>query len=161
MFTLLAAVSTWLIGAEKKETSSAKTSTHEHKIFTPADTQWGEAPAGLPPGAQMAVLDGDPTKPGLFTVRLKTPAGYKIPPHTHPSAELVTCISGSARIGMGEKLDEAAAKEVAPGTFVVLPAGMAHFAMMNVETVVQIHGQGPFKIKYVNPADDPRNVKKE
>jgi quercetin dioxygenase-like cupin family protein len=109
----------------------------------------------------MAVLDGDPGKLGSFTVRLKAPAGYKIAPHTHPTTERVTGISGTARLGMGEKFDETSAKEVAPGTFVVLPAKMAHFAMFPEESIIQIQSEGPFKIKYVNPADDPRNAKKQ
>ena len=147
-----------IAAAPKGETAKA-TPTAEHKVVTPADIQWGEAPPGLPPGAKMAVLDGNPTAAGSFTVRLKTPAGYKIPPHTHPTAERVTGISGTARIGMGEKFDESAAHEIAPGSFVVLPANMAHFASMAEETIVQIQSEGPFQIKYVNPADDPRSKK--
>jgi quercetin dioxygenase-like cupin family protein len=151
---------TLVMTAAEREKEKASAATSEHKIVAPAELKWGDAPPGLPPGGQMAVLDGDPTKPGMFTVRLKAPAGYKIPPHTHPTAELVTGISGSVRLGMGEKFDESAAKEVAPGTFAVLPAGMAHFAFMKEESILQIHGQGPFEIKYVNPADDPRQAKK-
>jgi quercetin dioxygenase-like cupin family protein len=160
LFTLVAAISTWLIAKETDKSTAKPAAASEHKVVTPADLQWGDAPPGLPPGAKMAVLDGDPTKPGSFTVRLKAPAGYKIAPHTHPTTERVTGISGSARLGMGEKFDETSAKEVAPGTFVVLPAGMAHFASFPEESIIQIHSEGPFKIKYVNPADDPRNAKK-
>jgi quercetin dioxygenase-like cupin family protein len=159
LFIAVVAVSTWVVATAQKETSKA-TATTEHKIVTPADVQWGDAPPGLPPGAKMAVLDGDPNKAGSFTVRLKTPANYKIPPHTHPTAERVTGISGMARIGMGEKLDETAAREIGPGTFALLPPNMAHFAIMAEETVVQIQSEGPFQINYVNPADDPRNAKK-
>jgi quercetin dioxygenase-like cupin family protein len=104
----------------------------------------------------MAVLDGDPTKPGLFTVRLQSPAGYKIPPHTHPTAEHVTVISGTMHLGMGEKFDESAGHELPPGGFAVMPKKMAHFAWSTEDTVIQIHGMGPFQINYVNPADDPR-----
>jgi quercetin dioxygenase-like cupin family protein len=160
---ILTAVVFVIAAAEKenKETSKAAgTATPEHKILAASDLKWADAPPSLPPGAKMAVLDGDPNKPGSFTVRLKAPAGYKIPPHTHPTAERVTGISGTARLGMGEKFDEAAAHEVAPGSFVVLPAGMAHFAWSPDESIVQIHSEGPFQIKYVNPADDPRNAKK-
>ena len=108
----------------------------------------------------MAVLQGDPTKKGPFTVRLQAPAGYKIPPHTHPSAEHVTVISGALHLGMGDKFDETAGHELATGAFAVLPAGMKHFAWSSSESIVQIHSQGPFAIKYVNPTDDPRNTKK-
>ena len=153
--------------AEEKETSKASAkgkaeaaAPAEHKLLTPSELQWGAAPAGLPAGSQLAVMEGDPTKSGPFTVRMKSPDGYKIMPHTHPTAEHVTVISGTLRLGMGEKFDETAARELPVGGFAVLPAGMAHFAATTGETIVQIHGQGPFKIKYVNPADDPRNAKK-
>ena len=161
LFVATAAISSWVLATGQEESVPSKAAAKtEHKIVTPADIQWGDAPAGLPPGAKLAVLDGDPNKSGSFTVRLKTPAGYKIPPHTHPTAERVTGISGTARIGMGEKFDETTAHEIAPGSFVVLPANMAHFASMTDETIVQIQSEGPFQIKYVNPTDDPRNVKK-
>jgi quercetin dioxygenase-like cupin family protein len=159
LFSIVLTAAALVIAAAPKQPSKA-TAITEHKIVTPADIQWGDAPAGLPPGAKLAVLDGDPNKPGSFTVRLKTPVGYKIPPHTHPTAERVTGISGTARIGMGEKFDEATAHEIAPGSFVVLPPNMAHFASMTDETIVQIQSEGPFQIKYVNPTDDPRNIKK-
>ena len=99
----------------------------------------------------MAVLAGDPTKKGPFTVRMQAPAGYKIPPHTHPTAENLTVISGTFNIGTGDKFDEAAGKALETGGF---------YAWSTTETVLQIHGKGPFEIKYVNPADDPRNAKK-
>jgi quercetin dioxygenase-like cupin family protein len=108
----------------------------------------------------MAVLEGDPGKKGPFTVRLQAPAGYKIPPHTHPTAERVTVISGALHLGMGDKLDEAAGQELAAGSFAVMPAGMKHFAWATDETVIQISSMGPFAIKYVNLADDPRKAKK-
>ena len=133
----------------------------EHKVVSPNDLQWGDAPPSLPPGAKMAVLDGDPTKPGSFTIRMKAPAGYKIPPHTHPTAERLTVISGSFKAGMGEKFDEANMHEMGPGGFVSLPAGMKHFAMSNAESIIQINSEGPFQINYVNPNDDPRNAKKQ
>ena len=125
------------------------------------EVQWGDAPPSLPPGIKIAVLDGDPNKAGSFTVRLQMPAGYRIPPHTHPTTERVTGISGNARLGMGEKFDKSSAKDVIPGTFVVLPAGMTHFGYATEESVLQIQSEGPFKIKYINPSDDPRNAKKQ
>jgi quercetin dioxygenase-like cupin family protein len=145
------------IVAQEKTTTAT---TSEHKVILPNELQWGDAPPSLPAGAKMAVLDGDPTKPGSFTIRLKAAAGYRVPPHTHPTAERVTVISGSFRIGMGDKLDDASAQEMAPGSFVVLPAGMKHFAASNTESVVQINSEGPFQINYLNPSDDPRNAKK-
>ena len=115
LVTVIAAVSTWVVATAQKESEKAatkpatKSAASEHKIVTPGELQWGDAPAGLPAGAKMAGLDGDPNKRGSFTVRLKAPAGYKILPHTHPTAERVTGISGTARLGMGERFDEATA----------------------------------------------------
>jgi len=117
--------------------------------------QWMSAPSALPKGAQMSVMSGDPTKAGSFTIRLKAPAGYKIPAHSHPTAERVTVISGDFHCGMGDKLDEAKADKLGSGGFVDLPAKMNHFAFMSTETVVQIDSDGPFAITYANPADDP------
>jgi hypothetical protein len=149
--------------AAEQKTQESKTSGAEadakHVLLTPADLQWGEAPPGLPAGAKLAVLEGDPTKKGPFTIRLQMPDGYKIMPHTHPTAEKVTIISGIGFLGMGGKFDEAGAKQMEPGAFAIMPAGMQHFAFAKGETIVQISGKGPFEIKYVNPADDPRQTK--
>ena len=93
-------------------------------------------------------------------MRLKAPDGYKVAPHTHPTTERLTIISGTLHLGTGDKLDEVAAREMAPGSFAVLPTGMKHFAWTTGESIVQIQSEGPFKIKYVNPTDDPRNAKK-
>lgn len=134
-------------------------STAPHQIFLPSDLQWTDAPPGLPSGAKMAVLDGDPTKKGSFTVRLQAPDGYRVSPHTHPTAERITVITGMFHVGMGDKFEESAGRELPPGGFVVLPAGMSHYAWVSGETVIQIQSEGPFQIKYVNPADDPRTRK--
>ena len=117
--------------------------------------KWGPAPSVLPKGGQMAGLSGDPGKAGPFTVRLKMPAGYKIPSHQHPHSERVTVISGELRFGTGDKLDEDRAQKLGPGGFVDLPANVNHYAFAAVETVIQISAEGPFGIKYGNPADDP------
>src|SRR5438105_1024820 len=155
----LAAVAAQKKDASKKSTESA--TSEQHVVLNPADLKWGDAPPGLPPGAKMAVLAGDPTKKGLFTVRLQTPTGYKVPPHTHPTSEHITVISGTFYIGTGDKFDEATGKELGAGSYMVMPAGMKHYAWTPAEAIIQVHGMGPFVIKYVNPADDPRNAKKE
>lgn len=129
---------------------------HHHTVV-PADAiKWGPAPASLPPGAQAAVLLGSPGKEGPFVLRLKFPAGFVVPPHRHSKDEFVTVISGGFGITAGEKVDRAAVKALPAGSFVHLPAGMAHYAVMAVETVVQINGVGPFDVVYVDPKDDPR-----
>lgn len=121
-----------------------------------ADLKWGPAPAVFPAGAQMAVLSGDPGKPGVFVVRLKMPAGYKIPAHHHPTDEYVTVISGDLSLGMGDKLDPARAAKLAPGGFAMAGAKMNHFALSSGGAVVQVSAEGPFAMTYVNAADDPR-----
>ena len=117
---------------------------------------WGPAPAFLPPGAQIAVLEGDPTAAGTFTIRLKLPNGYKIPPHTHPTVENVTVLSGTFRAGMGTAFDDAKLTDLGRDAFVSIPAEHAHYAMARGETVVQVHGLSPFVLTYVNPADATR-----
>ncbi len=131
-----------------------------HQVFNAADLKWSPAPPGLPAGAEMAVLSGNPGASGAFTVRLKAPAGYTIKPHTHPTVERVTVISGDFKVGMGEKMDEAGMKKLAAGGYVVLPPNMAHYAKSDSQSIVQVDSEGPFQINYVNPADDPRGDKK-
>ena len=128
-----------------------------HVMYTGGDLKWGDGPASLPPGAKAAALEGNPKDAGLFTMRLKLPANYKVSPHWHPADEHVTVISGTFYMGMGDKFDEASVKELPAGSFVVMPTKQTHFAMTKGETVVQLHGMGPWGINYVNPADDPRN----
>ena len=158
------ALSSLAIAKEKEKESSQPSSkvaaTAEHKMFAPADIKWVDGPPSLPPGAKLAVLEGDPAKPGPFTIRLQAPDGYKIPAHTHPTAERITVISGTFHMGTADKFDEAAGHEMVAGSFAIMPAEMKHFAWATGETVVQVHSTGPFVIKYVNPADDPRNAKK-
>jgi quercetin dioxygenase-like cupin family protein len=117
---------------------------------------WGPAPAVFPAGAQMAVLQGDPSGTALFTVRLRFPDGYKIQPHTHPTDENVTVVSGTFVVGMGSAFDESAATTLGAGGFVTAPANHAHFAAAHGVTTVQVHAMGPFAMTYVNPADTPK-----
>lgn len=116
---------------------------------------FGPAPAVLPPGATLAVLEGDPTKPGLYTMRLSMPDGYTIPPHFHAVDEHVTVISGTFLVGMGEVINPAAFTTLQAGSFGMLPAGMRHYARARGQTVIQLHGTGPWGLTYVNPADAP------
>ncbi|HZX43137.1 MAG TPA: cupin domain-containing protein [Myxococcaceae bacterium] len=125
-------------------------------MLTPADIKWGDAPPVFPKGSKMAVLYGDPSKPGeLFIVRLKMPAGYKIPAHWHPTDENITVISGTFALGMGDKLDAAKAKAFPAGSFAVAPAKMNHYALAKTAAIVDVAAIGPFALTYVNPADDP------
>src|SRR5688572_18095605 len=74
-------------------------------LYRPKAVKWVDGPPSLPSGAQFAVLEGDPTKEGPFTMRVKVPNGYRIPPHTHPKTERLTVISGTFRLGMGDTFD--------------------------------------------------------
>ncbi len=121
--------------------------------------KWKDGPPSLPPGAKIAVLEGDPTKPGPFVFRVKVPDGYKIPPHTHPKPERVTVIAGEFHLGMGDTFDPTKGESLPAGTYGTWPAGMKHFVWVKGETVVQFHGEGPWVIEYVNPNDDPRKKK--
>jgi quercetin dioxygenase-like cupin family protein len=127
-----------------------------HEIIAPQEIKWGPAPAVLPPGAEAAVLFGDPNKEGLFALRLKLPEGYSVPPHTHPVDEVVTVISGTFSLGMGETADQSKAQPLPAGSFFALPPGTAHYVFIDEETVIQISTIGPWGLTYVNPEDDPR-----
>ena len=127
-----------------------------HTIVSPQDIKWGPAPAVLPYGAEAAVLFGDPSKEGLFALRLKLPEGYSVAPHTHPVDEVVTVISGTFNLGMGETADQSAAQPLPAGSFFALPPETAHYVFIDEPTVIQISTIGPWGLTYVNPEDDPR-----
>ena len=152
-------------GTARAASQQASSSHHETSgsrsavTLTPGEVKWAPGPKSLSPGAEAAVLDGDPAKKGPFAMRLKVPAGYKIAPHTHPRQERVTVISGKFQLGHGGKFDETKLQDLEQGSFFSLPAGMQHFARAAEDTVVQLNGEGPWEINYVNPNDDPRKMK--
>jgi quercetin dioxygenase-like cupin family protein len=128
---------------------------HGHAIAVPNDLKWVEPP--VLPGARLAVVQGDPSKEGLFVYRLKMPAGYKIPPHFHKAGENVTVLSGVFFVGLGEKFDQSQGLELPTGGFAAVPPKHPHYAWAGAqETVVQVHGVGPTDLTFVNPSDDPR-----
>jgi quercetin dioxygenase-like cupin family protein len=129
-----------------------------HESVSGDAISWGPAPPSLPPGAQAAILMGNPGKAGPFVLRLKFPDGFVIPPHRHSKEEHVTVLAGGFAMGTGEKADPAA-KPLPPGSFVRIPAEMPHYAKAVGETIVQINGVGPFDVRYVDPKDDPRKAK--
>jgi len=126
------------------------------KPLNPGQMKWGPAPPGLPAGAQAAVLSGDPGKEGMFTIRVKFPAGYRVMPHKHPTPELVTVINGQMSIGMGTTYRPRQAATLVQGGYVALAPDMNHFAFTRTGATIQITSHGPFQIVYVNPRDDPR-----
>jgi quercetin dioxygenase-like cupin family protein len=147
---------TQLVGQSPADTTHAT----DMRLYAPTAIEWKDGPAALPPGAKAALLEGDPTKEGPFVVRFQFPDGYHVAPHTHPKTERVTVISGTLYLATGEALDRNSAKGLPAGSFGYWPAGMKHTAWAEGDTVIQLHGIGPWQINYVNPADDPRNAKK-
>lgn len=155
--TVLSAVAaaTFLVIASAPSTATAQGTASKQAAAAPELT-WGPAPAVFPAGAQMAVMQGNPGGTGLFTVRLRFPNGYRIAPHTHPTDEQVTVISGTFRVGMGKTFVAKEMMTLGASGFVVAPANGAHFAAAEGETIVQVHAMGPFAMTYVNPADTPK-----
>ena len=136
-----------------KHTARAKGSAHV--ALNPTDMQWMDAPPTLSPGAQFAVLFGDPSKPGLFVVRIKAGDGYRIANHWHPTDEHVTVIAGTFLVSTGDETDISKEMSLSAGAFATMPAKMHHAAKFSGDTEVEVTGMGPFQIIYVNPADDP------
>jgi quercetin dioxygenase-like cupin family protein len=128
---------------------------HEHRMVTPAELKWSDVPS-LPPGARLAVIEGPMNQATPFTVRLKFPDNYVIPPHWHPAVERVTVLSGTFHMGVGEKFDRSKARALPAGGLAIMQPGTPHFVWTRGETVVQLHGTGPWGITYLNPGEDPR-----
>lgn len=131
---------------------------HGEHIMVEADKLvWTDNPT-LPPGAKIAIIEGNPREAGLFAFRLKLPAGYRIPPHEHPVTGHVTVLAGTFHIAVGERFDAASGDAVPSGGYSLMPANTRHYAWTDGETIIQIHGLGPWGIKYVNATDDPRTT---
>ena len=130
-------------------------------LLTPANSApqpfvWAKASAAFPPGLEVMVMEGDPSKPGPFTQRLKFPDGYVLPPHQHPIEEHVTVVQGTFVVGMGTSGKRETAIEMATGSFILIPALTQHYVFAKGVTITQVNGNGPNGIAYVNPSDDPR-----
>jgi len=153
---LTAAVAGVFAGVGGHHLAAAQMHSHERTSFTPDTIPWVPAPPVVRPGAQFAVLEGDPTaSTGDFTIRLKMPDGFRIAPHWHPQRENVTIISGTFKVGMGDEFETNKMKAFIAGSFAFLDPDMHHYAMACGETIVQVHGQSPLQFNYVNPEDDP------
>ena len=159
MRKILVAVSTALaLGSIATPVALAQTGTHmasDHMMATPDEFKWVDIPS-LPPGAKLAVIEGPINQAGPITFRLKLPANYQIPAHWHPAIEHVTVISGTFNMGTGDKLDRAKTKALTAGGIAIMQPKTTHYAWTKDETIVQVHGMGPWGVTYVNPADDPR-----
>lgn len=157
---LLLAVLIGSISFAKMEKGMTHSGTPGHTILTVDQLKWMGAPSALPSGAQIAILEGNPMKSGPYTMRILAPANYRVPPHWHSELEHVTVVSGTFYLGLGDKFDTTKGKELTTGSFAVMHPKVKHYAWTTEETVIQLHGIGPWNIHYINPADDPRNMKK-
>ena len=137
-------------------TTAAHPGAHDKNAFTPDTIQWGPPPPFIAPGAQVAVIEGNPAaSTGDYTVRVKMPDGYRIAPHWHPLRENVTVISGTFKVGMGDTFDKDKMATFPAGSFAYLDPDMHHYAMASGEVIVQIHGVAPMQFNYIHPEDDP------
>ena len=155
LFTILSASIAVVMGQGKV---MQKQGENEHIMLNEKEIQWKEAPSSLPEGAQVAVIEGDPTKEGPFTMRIKLPANYQIKPHWHPVIEHVTVLEGAFYMGTGEEFNMNTAIMLTENGFATMPKKYVHYAFTkDDESIIQLHGIGPWGIIYVNEADDPRN----
>jgi quercetin dioxygenase-like cupin family protein len=119
-------------------------------IQQPAESmQWRGGTPSRPPGTKIMVLEGNPTTEGFFTIRLKVPAGTVLPPHWHPRDERVTVLSGTVRVGFGDRVDESATTTFGAGSFYLNPPNSHHFVIFPEESVVQLTGVGPWELHIV------------
>jgi ketosteroid isomerase-like protein len=152
---------TWKVAEDIFNADTAGPPPSKPVMLPASGLTWADAPPVLPAGAKMAVVSGDPGKPEPFAIRVQLPSGYKIAPHWHPTDEHVTVLSGTFSLGMGEKFDQAALKDLSAGGYASMPAEMRHFATTKGATTIQVDGMGPFAVNYVNPADDPSKPSKK
>lgn len=145
-----------LLSQQPTAASDMQHSSTGHVMINTSDFKWMDAPPGLPKGAKVAVLSGDPSKEGPFALRVTVPENYKVPPHWHPSMENVVVLEGTLYMGSGEKLDESKATALSPGGYSSIPAKAPHWVFSKEKCTFQVNATGPFEIVYINPADDPR-----
>ena len=147
--------------AEEKQTAPSQTTLAKRAIqFTSAGFKWVDAPRTMPAGTKIQVLEGNPTRAGLFTMRVKLPAQTTLMPHWHPQDERVTVLSGSAYVGLGSKVDLAKAKPFTAGSYYVNPARLHHYVYFGEETVIQLTGMGPWEIHYLKDPESPKKKKR-
>lgn len=124
------------------------------RTVTSKQLKWGDSP--VLPGAKVALIEGPLNEAKPFMMRIKFPANYKIAPHFHAGIEHLTVISGAFRIGHGEKFDAKKTTVLGPGSVAIMQPKTPHYVWIEKETIVQVHGVGPWTVTFVNPKDDPR-----
>lgn len=156
LFTVVAAALLPLTGPLASEMPEIPYRGEGHIMLNADDLEWTDI-ASMAPPAQMAVIEGDLSTDEPFTFRLKLPAGYEILPHVHPTYERVTVLSGTLHFAHGEEFDREETHELSQGGVAVMSPGDPMFGYTEEDTIIQLHGTGPWGIKYINPEDDPRN----
>lgn len=149
----------WKVVEDIFNADAAPQQASQHLMMPATDIKWGDPPPSLPPGSKIAVVSGDPTQPGPFVIRAMVPSGYRVAPHWHPGVESLTILTGTVALGMGETFDEGAMTAIGPGGYASLPAEMRHYFLAKSAATFQVHGNGPFVVNYVNPADDPSKAR--
>jgi hypothetical protein len=140
------------------KTNHIKTSAAVEDSAGPGVLHWGPQPPGLPAGARAAVVRGDPSKSGPFTVRVDLPDGYQVPPHWHPTSERLRVLAGTLLVGDGREWSDKSLRPLPAGQETTVAAKHAHYVQAKGKTMLEIRSTGPFEITYVNTADDPRKA---
>ncbi len=149
-FFVALAVAVMLVALSLAEEAKKASAAPAHEIVHSTDLKW----TPLIKGSEMAVVSGDPNKEGEpFVIRIREADGAKVPPHWHHADEYLTVLKGTFLVGMGETYDKSKLQTVNVGNFLFIPKEMRHFANCKGETIVQVHGIGPFKVNWVNPAE--------
>jgi quercetin dioxygenase-like cupin family protein len=130
-------------------TTTAVAETAQQIVLKAQDVRYSPGPPVLPPGTEVAVLQGDPTKPGPFVQRARFPDGARVQPHTHPATDNITVLEGTFYLGFGDRFSEETAEALPAGSYFSIPANTPHFAYVQGRTLVELHGTGPFTLNYV------------
>jgi len=127
------------------------------RAILPEDIDWKPF-AAFPPSARLAVIAGQPSEPGPYTIRVRVPRGVKLMPHRHPEDRVYTVISGVFYIGLGDQFDAEKLVAYPPGAVIILPGNTSHFHWAKSgEYITQVSAIGPLGLEYINSKDDPRN----
>jgi hypothetical protein len=140
---------------EMKKSSLPYLGDGKHIMINAEDLEWSDV-ASMAPPAKISVIEGNLGKEQPFTFRLKLPAGYIVAPHIHPAYERVTVIQGVFHFAHGREFDRKTTMPLRTGGVAIMPPGDPMFGYTKVETIIQVHGTGPWGIEYLDPKDDPR-----
>jgi quercetin dioxygenase-like cupin family protein len=143
--------------AQQSEVQTQQPGQEVFKTILSEDVEWKPFPA-FPPAVRLAVVVGQPSEPGPYTIRVKVPRGGKLMPHKHREDRVYTVISGVFYIGLGDEFNESKLEAYPPGAVVILPGNTSHFHWAKSgEYVTQVSAIGPLGLEYLSAKEDPRN----